>query len=191
MFYTACLPWIMNRNRLMIFTCIIVMNSKYGTVLVYWEYSVYMYICKWLWYLTFLICCLIICVTLGGYFMIRSCKVSKARDKLFYIALEYQNYLAPLKFVTSDRPRSCKGRISTDRSRSLLAHIFVSLQWRHNACDGVSNHQPHDCLLKRLFKRRSKKTSKLRVTGLFAGIHWGPVQPKAAIYKVTTDVKWL
>ena len=32
--------------------------------------------------------------------------------------------------------------------------------------NGVSNHQPHDCLLNRLFRRRSKKTSKLRVTGL-------------------------
>ena len=31
------------------------------------------------------------------------------------------------------------------------------------------NHQPHDCLLKRLFWRRSKKTSKLRVTGLCDG----------------------
>ena len=40
-----------------------------------------------------------------------------------------------------------------------------SLQWRHNGRDGVSNHQPHDCLLNRLFRRRSKKTSKLRVTG--------------------------
>ena len=39
-----------------------------------------------------------------------------------------------------------------------------SLQRRHNGRDGVSNHQPHDCLLKRLFRRRSKKTSKL--TGL-------------------------
>ena len=28
---------------------------------------------------------------------------------------------------------------------------------------GVSNHQPQDCLLNRLFMRRSKKTSKLRV----------------------------
>ena len=28
-----------------------------------------------------------------------------------------------------------------------------------------SNHQPHHCLLNRLFRRRSKKTSKLRVTG--------------------------
>ena len=32
--------------------------------------------------------------------------------------------------------------------------------------NGVSNHQPHDCLLNRLFRHRSKKTSKLRVTGL-------------------------
>ena len=42
-------------------------------------------------------------------------------------------------------------------------------QWRHNERDGVSNHQPHDCLLNCLFRRRSKKTSKLRVTGLCAG----------------------
>ena len=35
--------------------------------------------------------------------------------------------------------------------------------------DGVSNHQPHDCLLNRLFGHRSKKTSKLRVTGLCVG----------------------
>ena len=46
---------------------------------------------------------------------------------------------------------------------------ICSLQWRHNGRDSVSNHQPHDCLLNRLFRRRSKKTSKLRVTGLCAG----------------------
>ena len=33
----------------------------------------------------------------------------------------------------------------------------------------MSNHQPRDCLLNRLFRRRSKKTSKLRVTALCAG----------------------
>ena len=44
-----------------------------------------------------------------------------------------------------------------------------SLQWRHNEYDGVSNHQPHDCLLNRLFRRRSKKISKLRVTGICEG----------------------
>ena len=46
---------------------------------------------------------------------------------------------------------------------------ILSLQSRHNGRDGVSNHQPHDCLLNRLFRRRSKETSKLRVTGLCAG----------------------
>ena len=40
------------------------------------------------------------------------------------------------------------------------------LHWRHNGHDGVSNHQPRDCLLNRWFRRRLKKTSKLRVTGL-------------------------
>ena len=44
-----------------------------------------------------------------------------------------------------------------------------ALQWRHNGRDGVSNHQHHDCLLNRLFRRRSKKTLKLCVTGLCAG----------------------
>ena len=32
------------------------------------------------------------------------------------------------------------------------------LQWRHNERDCVSNHQRLDCLLKRLFRRRSEKT---------------------------------
>ena len=40
-----------------------------------------------------------------------------------------------------------------------------SLRWRHNERGDVSNHQRLDCLLNRLFRRRSKKTSKLRVTG--------------------------
>ena len=44
-----------------------------------------------------------------------------------------------------------------------------TMQWRHNGHDNVSNHQPHDCLLNRLFRRRSQKTSKLRVTGFCEG----------------------
>ena len=51
---------------------------------------------------------------------------------------------------------------------------LLSLQWRHNDHDGVTNHQPHGCLLNRLFRRRSKKTSKLRVTGLCVGNSPGP-----------------
>ena len=46
---------------------------------------------------------------------------------------------------------------------------FKPLQWRHNGCDGVSNHQPHHRLLNRLIGRRSKKTAKLRATGLCEG----------------------
>ena len=42
-------------------------------------------------------------------------------------------------------------------------------RWRHYGCDTVSNHQPHDCLLNRIFRRRSKKTPMLRVTGLCVG----------------------
>ena len=61
-----------------------------------------------------------------------------------------------------------------------------ALQWRHNGRGGVSNHQPHDSLLNRLFTHRSK-TSKLRVTGLCAwnsprwplnSPHKGPVTRK-------------
>ena len=39
-----------------------------------------------------------------------------------------------------------------------------TVQWRHNECDGVSNHRPLDCLLNRLF----------RSTGLCEGIHRWP-----------------
>ena len=48
-------------------------------------------------------------------------------------------------------------------------HCAQSLRWRHNQRDSVSNHQPHDCLPNRLFRRGSKKTSKFRVTGLCVG----------------------
>ena len=53
-------------------------------------------------------------------------------------------------------------------------HIYrtrfpIPLLWRHNGRSSVSNHLPHGCLLNRLFRHRSKKTSKLRVTGLCAG----------------------
>ena len=47
-------------------------------------------------------------------------------------------------------------------------HVYRTLLWRHNGPDGVSNHQHHECLLNRPSRRRSKKSSKLRVTGLCA-----------------------
>ena len=45
----------------------------------------------------------------------------------------------------------------------------TALQWCHNERDGISNCQPHDCLLSCLFRHRSKKTSNLHVPGLCEG----------------------
>ena len=61
------------------------------------------------------------------------------------------------------RPHSSDDKVRRD------PRSWLSLRWRHNGHDGVSNHQPYHCLFNRLFRRRSKKTSKLRVTGLCAG----------------------
>ena len=36
----------------------------------------------------------------------------------------------------------------------VAASYSIPLPWRHNDHDGVSNHQPHGCLLNRLFRRR-------------------------------------
>ena len=74
---------------------------------------------------------------------------------------------------------------STHWMGRLFLAIF-SLQWRHNEPDSVSNHQSHDCLLNRLFRRRPKKTPKLHVTRLCEGNspmtgefpHKGPVTRK-------------
>ena len=65
------------------------------------------------------------------------------------------------------------GYLTTWEGTRMIARVTswhpVPLQWRHNERESVSHHQPHDCLLNRLFRRRSKKTSKLRVTGLCEG----------------------
>ena len=49
-----------------------------------------------------------------------------------------------------------------------LGLFAITLRWRHNEHDGVSNHQPYDCLLNCYSGVFKKKTSKLRVTGLCA-----------------------
>ena len=47
----------------------------------------------------------------------------------------------------------------------------IAIPWRlgHNGPYGVSNYQPHDCLLNRLLSHVSKKTPKLRAIGFCAG----------------------
>ena len=54
-------------------------------------------------------------------------------------------------------------------SDDVVQNDRISLQCRHNESDGVSNHRRLRCLLNCCFRRRSKKTTKLRVTCLCAG----------------------
>ena len=69
---------------------------------------------------------------------------------------------------------------------------LFSLRWRHNDHAGVSNHQPCGCLLNRLFRRKSKKTSKLRVTGLCAGNSpgTGEFPAQMASYAENVSIWW-
>ena len=59
--------------------------------------------------------------------------------------------------------------LSSQRNFYSQCTLNASLQWRHKGHGVVSNHQSRQYFLNRLFGRRSKKTSKLRVTGLCAG----------------------
>ena len=66
--------------------------------------------------------------------------------------------------------------------------IDCSLQRRHNERDDVSNPQRLDYLLNRLFRRRSKKNSKLRITGLLwresASDRWIPITKRPVTRKM-------
>ena len=66
-----------------------------------------------------------------------------------------------------------------------MRHCRNPLRWRRNGRDSASNHQPHDCLLNRLFRRRSKETSNLRVTGFCAGNSPGTGEIPAQKWPVT------
>ena len=67
-------------------------------------------------------------------------------------------------------PRKWQARGQWGQSRGLSYWYWIgTLQWRHSESHGVSNHRRLEYLLNRLFERRSKKTSKLRVTGRCKG----------------------
>ena len=62
-----------------------------------------------------------------------------------------------------------KSLLSADFLRSVMCWDICTLRWRHNERDGVLNRRRFNCLLNRLFRPKSKKASKLRVTGLCEG----------------------
>ena len=87
---------------------------------------------------------------------------------------------------------SCQVLIYTMSHNLCTPFVVDSLQWRHNGRDSISNHQPRDCILNRLFRRRSKKTSKLRVTGLCAGNSpgTGEFHAQMASYAENVSIWW-
>ena len=99
-------------------------------------------------------------------------------DKMYYLISPY----SPAKFMWGDVVNKCllcpilfDTRIKRQPSWRIEIDYIYPLRWRHNEHDCASNHQPRDCLLNRLFRRRSKKTSKLRTLAFVRGIHRGPV----------------
>ena len=89
------------------------------------------------------------------------------------ISADIKNFFLPISIIcvtwTVDES------IASASSEALFVAKFsgsihwIALHWRHNGRYGVSNKQPHDCILNRLSRHRSKKTSKLRITGLCEG----------------------
>ena len=56
-----------------------------------------------------------------------------------------------------------------------LAILSFPLHWRHNDHDGVSNHQPRDCLLNRYSGADHRKHQSSASLAFVRGIHRGPV----------------
>ena len=81
------------------------------------------------------------------------------------------SFISSTHIIESDCPSATKVKLKDGQNNSVP--IDNKAQWRtnplelrHNECNGVSKHQRLACLLNCLLRRRSKKTSKLHVTGL-------------------------
>ena len=84
------------------------------------------------------------------------------------------------------------GKCGKHNSVNQPKNVILPLRWRHNGCDSVSNHQPRECLLRRLIRRTSKKRSKLRVTGLCVGNSpgTGEFPAQMASYAENASIWW-
>ena len=85
--------------------------------------------------------------------------------------------------LSTTKPRACllRNTVLPIHVAYYIRHINtqVPLEWRHNEHDGVSDHLPHDCLLNRLFRRRSnekniKAPRHWPLCGEFTGDRWIP-----------------
>ena len=100
-------------------------------------------------------------------FFIRSLLVKYGKKKrLVVVATSCFYWVTNVVIILANEEELSFLAIWTGITHSPFAY---ALQWRHNGRDCVSNHQPHHCLLNRLFRCRSKKTSNLCVAGLCEG----------------------
>ena len=83
---------------------------------------------------------------------------------------------------------SCESTREINTKITLKRGHYDSLEWRHNECGGISNHQPHDCLLNCLFRQRKHQssTSLAFVQGIHRwpvnSLHKGPVMRKMFLF---------
>ena len=111
-------------------------------------------------------------------------RLSIARPSDFFLMIVYTLWITLLQYCGCWQPGDATNEVIvlSPLTRNILIStqetlIFrenglfngSALQWRHNERDGISTHQPHDCLLNRLFRYRLNQTSRLRVTGLCEG----------------------
>ena len=100
--------------------------------------------------------------------------IKSLRFALFWINAVMRNPRGTIKYYRSAdilrRPiESRRGKILSSRGEIANRHEYTSLQWRHNEHNGVSNHQPDDCLLNRLFRLTSKKPQTPASLALYVG----------------------
>ena len=79
--------------------------------------------------------------------------------------------------ISSGYGRLCQTSMTNNAINIRMFRNFChhSLQWRHNGLDGVSNHQPHHCLLSRYSGPDQRKHQSSASLAFVWGIHRGPM----------------
>ena len=91
-----------------------------------------------------------------------------SNNKFREIPLNLKNFNYFMRFAATKHVTDLIWFTGAYLCKRITRHYITDGQL-HNGHNGVSNHQPHVCLLNRLFRCISKKTSTFRVTGLCAG----------------------
>ena len=121
----------------------------------------------------------------GGHFVVAGGTTGCHTDNLWCHQWRQSDHHDKFRFsVASHCPGQHTEELCTNPVLSCAFLWFGTLQWHHNESHGVSNYRRLHCLLNGWFRRRLKKTSNIRVTGLCAGNssvnspHKGPVTQK-------------